>query len=158
GKQAIDGCHVIVVPGHGSAERVAEDKSGELAIVRLYGARDLIPIGLIGATSHGDDVTLIGIADPQSQGGEAAISTVAANLGPAASPRPLDTAPALGFSGAAAIDAQGRLAGVVVSKPAVVAGPAPGPQAVVVPYDKVIQFLDANYVAPASGKPGVEEA
>ena len=66
--------------------------------------------------------------------------------------------PALGFSGAAALDAQGRFAGMVVLKAPVVAGPGGAPQAAVVPVDRIRNFLEANYVAPASGKPGVEAA
>ena len=89
---------------------------------------------------------------------DAAVSTASARLGPAASNRPLDAAPALGFSGAAAIDDAGQFAGMVVLKPMMVAGPAPAPQAAVVPREKVMSFLDANYVAPASGQPGVEQA
>jgi hypothetical protein len=157
-KQMIDDCHVIVIPGHGNAERVAEERGGDLALIRIYGSRDLSPIGLIGATQLGDTVTLVGIADPQAQGGERAVSTMATRLGPAASLRPIETTPSLGFSGAAAINAQGRFAGMVVLKASVVAGPSPGPQAIVVPRERVMNFLDANYVAPASGRPGVDEA
>ncbi len=159
-RQVVDGCSVIVVPGYGNAERVPSDKTSDLALIRLYGARHLTPIGLIGARPQGDDVTLVGIADPQSQAGEAVISTASAKLGPGANERPLDTPPPPGFFGAAAIDRQGQLAGVVVSKPAVIAGgeSAPAPQAAVVPTAKLIPYLDASYVAPASGKPGVNEA
>jgi hypothetical protein len=63
-----------------------------------------------------------------------------------------------GFSGAAALDRAGRFAGVLVQKPAVVAGPADVPQAALVARDRVINFLEANYVAPASGQPGADEA
>ncbi len=157
-RQVIDGCHVIVIPGYGNAERVAEEKTGELALIRIYGGRDLTPIGLLGAAPRGDSVTLVGIADPQTQGGEGAISTAEARLGAPSSARPLDQTPALGFSGAAAIDGQGRFAGLVVLKASVVAGPASGAQAVVVPTDKVTNFLEANYVAPASGRSGVDQA
>jgi hypothetical protein len=45
-----------------------------------------------------------------------------------------------------------------VQKPAVVAGPADVPQAALVARDRVINFLEANYVAPASGQPGADEA
>ncbi len=157
-RQVIDGCNVIVIPGHGNAERVAEDKSGDLALIRIYGPRELTPIRLIGATAGTSNVTLVGIADPQAQGGDAAVSTASARLGAAASNRPLDAAPTVGFSGAAAIDDAGQFAGMVVLKPTMVAGPAPAPQAAVVPREKVMSFLDANYVAPASGQPGVEQA
>ena len=108
-RQLIDGCNVIALPGLGNAERIATDAGGELALLRVYGARNLVPIGMIGAASGGPSVTLVGIADPQMQGGGAAISAVTAKVGIAAEPSPLETAPALGFSGAAALDAPGPL-------------------------------------------------
>jgi hypothetical protein len=157
-RQLIDGCNVITLPGVGNAERIATDTSGELALLRVYGARNLTPIGMIGATQSGPSVTLVGIADPQVQGGGAAISTVDAKVGIAAEVRPLETAPALGFSGAAALDGQGRFAGVVVTKAAVVAGPSGPPRAAVVPAERIRNFLEANYVSPSSGAAGVEAA
>ena len=155
-KQIVDGCHVIAIPGIGHAERLAEDKSSDLALLRVYGARDLTPIGLLGAPPRGEAATLVGIADPQAQGGGAATSSVAAKLGAAGNPRPFDAAPAAGFSGAAAIDGQGRPHGMVVLKTPVVAGPAPAPRAAVVPLERLIDFLEANYVAPSSGQPGAD--
>ena len=154
-KQAVDGCSVVVIPGHGNAERLTE--TGELVLLRVYGARDLTPAGLLGASPHGTDVMLVGIADPQAQGGGAAITATRARVGAAGNPRPLEGAPAPGFAGAAAIDSQGRFLGMVVQKPAVVAGPA-ATQAAVVPLEAMIHFLEANDVSPASGKPGIEEA
>ena len=155
-KQAIDGCQVITIPGVGHAERLAEDQSSELALLRVHGARDLVPLGLLGAAPRGETVTLLGIADPQSQGGGAAVSNVAAKLATAGDPRPLDTAPAAGFSGAAAIDPNGRPYGMVVLKTPVVAGPAQAPQAAVIPLERVISFLEANYLAPSSSQPGAD--
>jgi len=43
-----------------------------------------------------------------------------------------------------------------VLKTAVVAGAASAPQAALVAPDKLTNFLDANYVTAASGKPGAE--
>jgi hypothetical protein len=157
-RQLIDGCNIIALPGLGNAERIATDAGGELALLRVYGARNLVPIGMIGATPGGPSVTLVGIADPQVQGGGAAISAVAAKAGIATEASPLETVPALGFSGAAALDAQGRFAGVVVMKAPVVAGPSSPPRAAVVPAERIRNFLEANYVAPSSGAAGVEAA
>jgi peptidoglycan hydrolase-like protein with peptidoglycan-binding domain len=157
-RQVVDGCQVIVVPGLGHAERLAEDRASDLALLRVYGARNLTPFALIGAAPDGSAATLVGIADPQAQAGASAVTTVSAKLGPAASPRPLEQAPALGFSGAAAIDPQGRFFGMVVLKGPMVAGPSAAPQAVVVAGEKVMNFLEANYVAPSSGHAGVESA
>jgi peptidoglycan hydrolase-like protein with peptidoglycan-binding domain len=157
-RNLIDSCNVIALPGLGNAERVATDVSGELVLLRVYGARNLTPVGMIGGASPGgSDVTLLGVPDPQAQSGGAAISTVHAKLGAEASTRPLETAPALGFAGAAALDAQGRFAGMVVMKAPVVAGPGSPPRAAIVPVDRIRNFLEANYVAPSSGKPGVED-
>ena len=150
-KQVIDGCQIITIPGLGHAERLAEDKASELALVRVYGARDLVPIALLGAAPRGDTATLVGIADPQTQGGGAAVSSVTAKFG-AGQPRTLDAMPAPGFSGAAAIDDQGRVIGMVALKTPLVAGPAQSLQAAVVPLERMINFLEANYVAPSSGR------
>ncbi|MEA3079744.1 MAG: hypothetical protein QOF05_1152 [Sphingomonadales bacterium] len=156
-RQLIEGCNIIALPGLGNAERVATDAGGELALLRVYGARNLVPIGMIGTTG-GPSVTLIGVADPQVQAGGATISAVAARVGTSTETSPLETAPALGFSGAAALDAQGRFAGMVVMKAPVVAGPSSPPRAAVVPAERIRNFLEANYVASTSGAAGVEAA
>ena len=144
-RNLIDSCNVIALPGIGNAERVAIDVSGELVLLRVYGARNLTPVGMIGgAPQGGPGITLIGVPDPQAQSGGAAISTVNAKLGVEASTRPLETAPALGFAGAAALDAQGRFAGMVVMKAPVVAGPGGPPQAAIVPVDRIRNFLEAE--------------
>jgi hypothetical protein len=87
-----------------------------------------------------------------------AVSAVNAKVGVAADGSPLEAAPAAGFAGAAALDAQGRFAGMVVVKNPVVAGPAGPPQAAVVPAERIRNFLEANDVAPSSGPPAVEAA
>jgi S1-C subfamily serine protease len=157
-RQVVDACRTIVVPGLGHAERIAEDKDGDLALIRVYGARNLTPVALLGAKPNGDMVTLVGIADPQMQAGADAVSAVAAKLGALSSPRPLEPMPGLGFSGAAAVDADGRLLGMVVLKSAVVAGPAGALQAALVPREKVMNFLEAHFVAPVSGAAGLAHA
>ena len=61
----------------------------------------------------------------------------------------LSPAPGLGFSGAVAIDASGKFAGMAQLKPAVVAGPSsatPATQAVLVGADTLRDFLKANNV------------
>ena len=58
----IDTCNVIAIPGLGNAERVATDASGELALLRVYGARNLVPAGMIGgAAPNSANVTLVEI-------------------------------------------------------------------------------------------------
>jgi peptidoglycan hydrolase-like protein with peptidoglycan-binding domain len=153
----VDGCLSIVVAGQnlssiGNADRTAEDKDHDLALLRIYGARGLKPIALSRGAAK-SSVELTGIADPQNQGGGAAVSRVKAQLGSDAS---LTPAPGLGFSGAAALDADGVFAGVALLKPVVVAGPsnaAPAAQAVLVGADTVREFLKANGVTLISGTP-----
>jgi hypothetical protein len=157
-RSLVEGCNVIALPGLGHAEIVAEDQDGRLALLRAYGARNTTPIGMLDALVAGNDVTLVGIADPQTQGGQDAISTVKARLAAGSGTRQLESAPSLGFAGAAALDAQGHFAGVVALKSSVVAGPAGAPQASVVPADAIRNFLEAHFVAPASGDAGADAA
>jgi len=65
-----------------------------------------------------------------------------------------DYARSMQDSGAAAIDADGKFAGVALLKPVVVAGPpnaVPAAQATLVPADTVREFLKANGVTAADG-------
>src|ERR1700692_29665 len=54
--QIADGCQAIAVPGFGHAERIAEDKTNDVALLRVYGAQDLLPVTLAGDSSAGDDL------------------------------------------------------------------------------------------------------
>ena len=66
----------------------------------------------------------------------------------------LTPAPAIGFSGSAALDGDGKFAGIALLKPVQVAGPANGAaQAVLVTSDTVRRFLKANGVDAAGGSP-----
>jgi len=124
-RQVTDGCMSIVVAGHGNADRVADDKEHDLALLRVYGARGLTPLAL-NAGAAAASVELTGIADPQNQGGAAAVSSVRSSATPIGTngDLALNPAPGLGFSGAAALDGEGRFAGIALLKPVVVAGPA----------------------------------
>jgi hypothetical protein len=147
--QVTDQCQSITVPGFGHAERVAEDKTNDLALLRLYGARNLVPgpLGRDGGT--GDTLTLFGIADPLAQPGDNTASSAPAQL----SAQGIAPAPKLGFSGAAAIDAQDRFAGIVALKAPVLAGTgAVPPQATLVPAAAVRAFLQAYGITPAAGQ------
>jgi hypothetical protein len=94
---------------------------------------------------------MTGIADPQSQAGGAAASTVKASVtavGSGSDPA-LSPAPGSGFSGSAVLDADGKFAGIALLKPAVVAGPAsavPAAQAMLVSADTIREFLRAHDV------------
>jgi len=154
-RQISDGCLAIAIAGYGNADRVAEDKNHDLALLRIYGARGLKPLDLSsGAAKTGIELT--GIADPQNQGGGAAASSVKASISPAGSGTDLALvpAPAMGFSGAAAFDDDGKFAGIALLKPVVVAGPlnaAPASQAALVSADAVREFLKVNGVNAADG-------
>lgn len=145
-----DSCLAITIGGFGNADRLAEDKEHDLALLHIYGARGLKPLSLAGRAAK-TSVDVVGIADPQSQGGAAGVSSVRAALasvggGDAA----LSPPPAVGFSGGPAVDGEGKFAGVALLKPAMVAGPAtvaPASQAVMVSPDAVRDFLKANGVA-----------
>jgi hypothetical protein len=147
----VDGCLSIVVAGHGNADRTAEDKDHDLALLRIYGARGLKPLALNPGAAK-PNLELTGIADPQNQGGGGAVSSVKASAG--GSDAALTPAPGLGFSGAAALDADGVFAGVALLKPVVIAGPtmtASAPQASLVSADTVREFLKANGIATRGG-------
>jgi hypothetical protein len=152
-RQVVDSCLTIAIAGYGNADRVAEDKAHDLALLRIYGARGLTPLNL-GEGAAKPSVELTGIADPQNQGGGAAVSSVKASVTPSGSDLALSPAPALGFSGAAALDIEGKFAGIALLKPVMVAGPANGAaaaQAALVSADTVRGFLGTNGVTPAGG-------
>ena len=138
-REALEGCHVVTVAGIGGADRVAEDKTNGLVLLRVHGA-SLKPAAL-GAAAPKGDVTLLGIADPQAQGGGSAVSAAKARVSDTLA---LDTPPAPGFDGAAALDAQGRLAGIVAIKVAA------APSAALTPVEAVRTLLEAQNVTPAS--------
>jgi peptidoglycan hydrolase-like protein with peptidoglycan-binding domain len=153
-RQVVDSCLAIAISGHGNADRVAEDKDHDLALLRIYGARGLKPLSLANGPAK-PGVELTGIADPQNQGGGGAVSSVKAAIMPAGNggDAVLSPAPAIGFSGAAALDSDGKFAGIALLKPVQVAGPAASAQAVLVPADTVRAFLKARGVNAAGGSP-----
>lgn len=143
-----DACVAITVPGYGHADRIAADAAADLALIRLYGARDVTPaaLGSGGETGAGDAFTLVGIADPLAQSSAGAVTRVAAQL----TAPGFDPAPPPGFSGAAALDAQGRFAGLVDARGG---ASAAAPQSALVPADAVRAFLTAHGIAPAASHP-----
>jgi S1-C subfamily serine protease len=157
-RQVTEGCNVIVVGGYGDADRQAEDTKADLALLRVFGAPDLVPASFVADAPKGPDLTLVGIADPQAQGGGGTISTRSAKL----RGDTLEPAPQPGFSGAAALDPQGRVVGMVGLKTAVTAdaGATGGPpQAALVPAPIIRAFLQAQKLAPvAAGRGGVDAA
>ncbi len=152
-----DGCNVLVVNGYGDADRQAQDKSAELALLRIYGAADVVPAAFSGDPMKGPELTLVGIADPQSQGGAGAISSVAARL----RGELLEPTPQLGFSGAAVLDGQGRVVGMVELREPVVAAVGAGgaqPRATVVSAGTISAFLAEQKIAPVAARAGIDAA
>jgi peptidoglycan hydrolase-like protein with peptidoglycan-binding domain len=158
--RATEECRAIVVPGLGHAERVAADPANDLALLRLYGARNLAPAALAGE-SKGDALTLFGVGDPLAQAGDTAVTNVAARR----TGQGVEPVPKLGFSGAAAVDAQGRFAGMVdLTSPVAAGGRSVLPQATIVPADAVRSFLTAQGItletgaAPAADHAAIEKS
>lgn len=154
-RRITEGCNVLQVAGHGDASRIAERDS--VALLRVFGAAALLPAALVhdgmpAATSTA--LTLVGIADPQAQNGERAVSQVAARL----DDNGLHPPPQIGFAGAAALDGHERLAGLVTLKAPVSPAATTPPAATIVPVAAIRQFLDASYVTPATGAAGVDVA
>ena len=156
-RQITDSCLMVAIAGFGNADRVAEDKEHDLALLRIYGARGLKALDLANAATR-TALDLTGIADPQNQGGAAAVTSVKASVAQfdGGSDVALSPAPALGFSGAAALDSDGKFAGIALLKPVQVAGPAngaPAAQSVLVTADTIRGFLKANGVNVSGGSP-----
>ena len=155
-REALDGCDILTIAGIGGVDRVAEDRAAGLLLLRVYGARALRAVALAGETTKTPDVTLLGITEPNAQDGGRAVSMTRARL---SDTRAIEPMPGPGFTGAAALDTQGRLTGMVTLKPALVAGTGAGPQAALMPVETIRNFLDAQNVAPAaSAVSGVEAA
>jgi len=152
--QIADGCQVIAIPGFGHAERIAVDKADDIALLRVYGAQDLLPVALAGDSGAGDDLTLVGIADPLAQAGGSAVTRAPAHR----NAQGLNPAPKLGFSGAAAVDAQGRFAGMVDLQSTAVAGAGAVNQAALIPPETLRAFLQAQNIAPASGRTSIDQS
>jgi hypothetical protein len=154
-RQLTGECQSLVVPGYGHADRVAEDRVSDLALLRIYGARNLAAVTLAAEPGAATDLKLVGIADPQAQAGDSKVSTATAKLnGPSVEP-----SPPLGFSGAAAADAQGRLVGMVELKsPVLASNGAASPQAVLVPAAAIRAFLQTRKIAPAANGNGIDRS
>jgi peptidoglycan hydrolase-like protein with peptidoglycan-binding domain len=148
-RDALEGCHVLSIAGIGGVDRIAEDRDGGIALLRVYGARDLKAAALAGETTKNPDVTLLGIADPQQQGGGREVTSARVRL---TDTRAIEPTPGTGFTGAPVLDADGKVTGLVSLKAAVVAATAPAaPQAVLTPVETIRNLLDAQNVAPVAG-------
>ena len=152
--QIADGCQAITIPGFGHAERIAADKANDIALLRVYGAQDLLPAPLAGDNGVGDDLTLVGIADPLAQAGGSAVTRTPAHR----NAQGLDPAPKLGFAGAAAVDPQGRFAGMVDLSSTAVAGAGAVSQATLIPAETLRAFLQTQNIALITGRNAIDQS
>jgi S1-C subfamily serine protease len=159
-RQLTDNCQGIVVAGLGRADRLAEDKTTDLALLRVNGAGALKPLAFSAEPPKSIELTLVGIAEPEAQAGARNVTTSSARLrGVNGSRVLLDTNPARGFVGGAALDGQGQLVGMIDLAATVTAGPATANgQAALVPTASIRKFLDNAGVHPATGKSDVAAA
>jgi S1-C subfamily serine protease len=159
-RQLTDNCQGIVVAGLGRAERLAEDRTTDLALLRVNGAGALKPLAFSTEPPKSTELTLVGIAEPEAQAGARNVTTSSARLrGVDGSRVLLDTNPARGFVGGAALDGQGQLVGMIDLAATVTAGPATANgQAALVPTASIRKFLDNAGVNPATGKSDVAAA
>lgn len=150
----VQGCQVIVANGLGDAERIADDKDKGLALLRVYGPRQLSPLALPRhAPAAKGDVSIAGMPDPKEDDGRAKLIEIKAKLNNGNALELRDSVPMAGFSGAAAIDASGRFVGLTEMRNAVLASIQPSvPPVRLVRSDTIRAFLDAHKVAqpPAS--------
>jgi peptidoglycan hydrolase-like protein with peptidoglycan-binding domain len=153
-RQITEGCSVLQVAGHGDASRIADHN--RLTLLQVFGASALTPAALVHEGAEASALTLVGIADPQAQSGERAVTTAPAHF----TGDRLAPPPRLGFAGAAALDSRGRIFGMVTLKAPVLAGAGAttAPPASVLPVNVIRQFLDSQYVTPATGRAGIEAA
>jgi hypothetical protein len=143
--QLTEQCQAITVPGLGHAERIATDDTNDLALLRLYGAQNLVPAALDGKGNTEDDLTLLGVADPLAQAGAGTVSRMPAHF----TPHGIDPMPKPGFAGAAVVDAQGRFAGMVDFKLN---------QAALVPVEAVRAFLAAQGLTPVTARTTMDQS
>ncbi|UYO49150.1 peptidoglycan-binding protein [Rhodopseudomonas palustris] len=154
-REAVEGCLSIIVAGYGPADLADRSKEHELALLRIYGASELKPLPIGGGAAKSGAVEITGVADPQSQAGGAAVTTVKAQLTAAGTTGGLIVTPppSLGFSGAPARDAEGRFAGLTTLRLPIVAGAADGAaaQATLITADTVRSYLTGVGVKTAEG-------
>jgi len=151
-REANDGCQAISIQGFGRADLVSDDKDRGLALLHIYGVDGLKPLALAGGTAK-TSVDIVGIADPQNQGGAASVTSGKAQVTQVGTggDLALSPAPGVGFSGAPALDESGKFAGVALLKRVMVAtataaNATPASQSVLVTGDTVRDFLKVNEV------------
>ncbi len=158
-RKLTQGCRVIVAKGFGDAERITEDPESGLALLRVYGAHRFTPLYLSSAAPKAGDLTLVGMPDPKDQDGRKPLTEIKARLGGSSAVELREPVPMAGFSGAAALDAQGKFLGMIEMGDAVLASAGPVlPPVRLVPAQTIRAFLEARDVAPTAASDTIPRA
>ena len=154
-----DDCQVLVASGLGDAVRIADDKNTGLALVRVFAPRKAtLPAALPADAVKTGDVTLVGLPDPKEQDGNAKLTEIKARLLDGSAIELRQPVPLAGFSGAAAVDTRGRVAGLMQMRNAVLASIEPAaPPVRLIAAAAIRGFLDAHSV-PAPSETGDAKA
>ncbi len=149
-----EGCQVIIASGLGDADRIADDKDNGLALLRVYGTRKLSPLSLTHEAAKSGakpaEMTLVGIPDPKEQDGSRKLTEVKARLADGSAIEVRQPVPMAGFSGAAALDAQGQFLGMMEMGHAVLASvEASAPPVRLVTAETIRGFLAAHDIQAA---------
>ena len=158
-RKLTEGCQVIVASGLGDAVRIADDRNSGLALLRVYGPRQLSALALPRNAAKSGELMLVGIADPKEQDGSRKLTEIKARLLDGNSIELRQPVPMAGFSGAAALDGQGRFLGMMEMRNAVLASIEPAaPPVRLVTADAIRGFLEAHGVTPAPTQTGDAKA
>jgi hypothetical protein len=158
-RKLTEGCQVIVAAGLGDAVRIADDKDSGLALLRVYGPRKLSPLALSQDAAKAGELTLIGIPDPKEQDGTRKLTEIKARLVDGTGIELRQPVPMAGFSGAAALDGQGRFLGMMTMRNAILASVEPSaPPVRLVAAETIRGFLSAHHVAAADTPAGDAKA
>jgi hypothetical protein len=157
-RKLTEGCQVIVASGLGDAVRIAEDVDSGLALLRVYGPRKFSALALPQDAPKAADLTLIGIPDPKEQGNPK-LTEIKARLVDGAAIELRQPVPMAGFSGAAALDDQGRFLGMMAMRNAVLASAEPAaPPVRLVTAETIREFLATNHIDAVPAQTGDAKA
>jgi hypothetical protein len=158
-RKLTEGCQVIVASGLGDAVRVADDKDNGLALLRVYGPRKLSVLALPLDAPKSGELTLIGIPDPKEQDGSRKLTEIKARLVDGTAIELRQPVPMAGFSGAAALDSEGRFLGMMEMRNAVLASAEPAaPPVRLITAETIRGFLAANHIDATPAQTGDAKA
>jgi hypothetical protein len=142
-RQLTDDCQTIVIAGLGRADRLADDKATDLTLLQVNGANNLTSLVFSSDAPKSVDLTLLGVAAPETQAGARDVTSTNAKLRGIDGSRVLmDARPARGFNGG------GAFAGMI----------ATANQPSFIPTSSIRKFLDGAGVYPATGKSDIATA